>query len=89
MASKAKTPTAGRLLQGLAFMLHSRHAGHLITVHVPGTDNVMADIASRSSKALTLFNAATTLSDTAFCSAFDTAFPLPDDQLWALALPPS
>ena len=88
MASKAKTPTAGRLLRGLAFMLHWQHAGRLTTVHVPGTDNVMADIASRPSKALALFHASTALTDTAFCSEFDSLFPLPDDQLWALAQTP-
>ena len=88
MASKAKTPTAGRLLRGLAFMLHCQHAGRLTTIHVPGTDNVMADIASRPSKALSVFRASSALSDTAFCSAFDSAFPLPDDQPWALAITP-
>ena len=88
MASKAKTPTAGRLLRGLAFMLHCQHAGRLTTVHVPGTDNVMADIASRPSKALSLFHASTALTDTAFCSEFDLMFPLPDDQLWELARTP-
>ena len=88
MASKAKTPTAGRLLRGLAYMLHCQHAGRLTTVHVPGTDNVMADIASRPSKAMSIFRASSALSDTAFCSAFDSAFPLPDDQPWALAFTP-
>ncbi len=85
MASKAKTPTSGQLLHGLAFMLHCRHAGRLTTVHVPGPDNVMADIASRLSKAQKLFHASTALSDTAFCSAFDNTFPLPGDQPWMLA----
>jgi hypothetical protein len=88
MASKAKTPTAGRLLRGLAFMLHCSQTGRLTTVHVPGTDNVMADIASRPSKAQKMFHSATPLSDTAFRSAFDTAFPLPGKQPWALASTP-
>jgi hypothetical protein len=88
MASKAATPTAGRLLRGLAFMLHCHHAGPLITVHVPGTDNVMADIASRPTKAQKLFHCPTALTDSAFCSAFDAAFPLPDDKQWTLASSP-
>jgi hypothetical protein len=88
MASKAKTPTAGRLLQGLAYMLYCQHAGRLTTVHVPGTDNVLADIASRPSKAMSVFCESFALSDTAFCSAFDSASPLPDDQPWALAFTP-
>jgi hypothetical protein len=88
MASKANTPTAGQLLHGLAFMLHCHHAGRLTTIHVPGTDNVMADIASRPTKAQKLFHSPTTLSDSAFCSAFDIAFPLPYDQPWMLASTP-
>ncbi len=50
MTSRAKTPTAGRLLQGLVFMLHCSHVGRLTTVHVPVMDNVMANIASRPTK---------------------------------------
>jgi hypothetical protein len=88
MASKSKSPTAGRLLKGLAFMLYSCHAGRLTTVHVPGIDNVMADIASWPSKAQTLYFAASPLSDTNFLSLFDIVFPLPDAQAWTLATVP-
>ena len=84
MASKSKSPTAGRLLRGLAFMLYTCHAGRLTTVHVPGVDNVMADIASRPSKAQTMFCAPSPLTDAAFRSSFDTVFPLPDNQTWSL-----
>ena len=80
MASKSKSPTAGRLLRGLAFMLYCAHAGRLTTVHVPGVDNIMADIASRPSKAQKLFCADSPLSDLDFCSSFDTTFSLPDNQ---------
>jgi len=85
MASKAKGPTAGRLLRGLAVMLHGNKAGRLTTVHVPGVDNVMADVASRPAKAQKMFRAETPLSDTDFRSSFDIAFPLPDNQAWTLA----
>jgi hypothetical protein len=88
MASKSNTPTTGCLLRGLAFKFHCHHAGRLVTVHVPGMDNVMADIASRPTKAQKLFHSPTTLSDSAFCSAFDIAFPLPDDQQWTLVTSP-
>ena len=89
MASKAKTPVAGRLLRGLAVMLHFWQAGRLTTVHVPGTDNVMADIASRPAKAHRLFRSPTALSNTDFCVAFDTHYPLPENQLWSGAtIPP-
>jgi hypothetical protein len=84
MASKAKGPTAGHLLQGLAVMLHCNKAGRLTTVHVPGVDNVMADVVSHPAKAQKMFRAATPLSDTDFCSLFNTAFLLPINQAWIL-----
>jgi hypothetical protein len=89
MVSKSKSPTAGRLLRGLAFMLYCHHPGRLTTVHVPGKDNIMADIASRPSKAHALFRAEhLVLSDHAFVSTFDTTFPLPQQQAWQLAMAP-
>jgi hypothetical protein len=84
MASKSKSPTAGHLLRGLAIMLFANHAGRLTTIHVPGVVNVMADIASRPTKAQKLFCANAPFSDTDFCSSFNTTFPLPDNQLWTL-----
>jgi hypothetical protein len=88
-ASKSRSPTAGRLLRGLAFMLYYHHAGRLTTIHVPGKDNIMADIASRPSKAHALFNSEQpVLSDHDFVSAFDTTFPLPQQQAWQLAMVP-
>jgi hypothetical protein len=89
MVSKSRSPTAGRLLHGLAFMLYCHRAGRLTTVHVPGKDNIMADIASRPSKAHALFRAERPLlSDHEFVSAFDTTFSLPQQQAWQLALVP-
>jgi hypothetical protein len=89
MASKAKGTMAGRLLQGLAVMLHCNEAGQLTTVHMPRVENVMADVASRPAKALKMSCAATPLSDTDFCSLFDSTFPLPNGQDWTLAeVPP-
>ena len=55
MASKSTSPAARRLLRGLAFMLYCHHAGRLTTVHVPGKDNIMANIVLRPSKANVLF----------------------------------
>jgi hypothetical protein len=88
MALKSKSPTAGRLLQGLAFMLYCAQAGCLTTVHVPGEENVMADIASRPSKAKQLFRSMSALSDINFRLSFDTVFPLPNNQRWTLAAVP-
>lgn len=84
MASKATSPISGRLLKGLAILLYSHHAGPLITVHVPGPKNIMADIASRPTKAKQLFNRYAD-SDTDFLSSFSSTFPLPGDQKWRLA----
>jgi hypothetical protein len=89
MASKSKSPTARRLLRGIAFMLYCAQAGRLTMVHVPGVENVMADIASHPSKAQQLFRSASALSDTHFRSSFDTTFPLPDNQQWTLATVPN
>jgi hypothetical protein len=89
MALKSLSPIAGRLLRGLAFLLHSYHSGWLTTMHVPGKDNIMADIALRPSKAHALFCCQTpTLSDPDFTLAFDRAFPLPTQQRWRLAMVP-
>jgi hypothetical protein len=85
MASKSKSAVAGSLLRGLSFMLYTHHAGRLTTVHVKGEENVMADIASRPTKARALFGSAThSLSDDKFSSSFDLAFPLPNKQVWHL-----
>ncbi len=89
MASKAKGSMADCLLQGLAVMLHCNKAGRLTTVHVPGMDNVMADVASCPAKVQRMFRAVTPLSNVNFCLSFDTAFPLPNNQAWTLAeVPP-
>jgi hypothetical protein len=67
-------------------MLYCHHAGRLTTIYVPGPENVMADIASRPSKALTYFRATTpVLSDHDFLLSFNVAFPLPEQQAWTLA----
>jgi hypothetical protein len=73
----------------VAFMLYCAQVGRLTTVHVPGVENVMADIASRPSKAQQLFRSASALSDINFRSSFDTAFPLPDNQQWTLTTVPN
>ncbi len=89
MASKSRSPMAGHLLCGLAFMLYCHHAGRLTTVHIPGKDNIMADIASHPSKAHALFPVEHLVSsDHEFVSAFDTTFPLPQQQAWQLAMVP-
>jgi len=70
-------------------MLHSCHAGQVITIHIPGEENVMADVASRPAKAVAMFAPTQShLSDADFRSSFDIAFPLPNEQEWKLATAP-
>jgi hypothetical protein len=69
-------------------MLYHAHAGRLTTVHVPGIENVMVDIASCPSKAQKLFHSMHALTDLDFCSSFDAIFLLPGNQLWTLAAVP-
>ncbi len=89
MASKSQLSTTGCLLHGLAYMLYCHHAGWLTTVHVPGKDNIMANIASCPSKTHALFCAEhPVLSDHGFVSTFSTTFPLPQQQVWQLAMVP-
>jgi hypothetical protein len=58
-------------------------------VHVPGGDNVMADVASRPAKVQRMFRAVTPLSKADFCLSFDIAFLLPNNQAWTLTeVPP-
>jgi hypothetical protein len=86
MASKSSTPMAGRLLCGLAFMLYCHRAGSLTTIYILGPQNIMADIASHPSKALTFFHVTTSvLSDHDFLLSFNVAVPLLDQQAWGLA----
>jgi hypothetical protein len=89
MASRSMFPTAGRLLRGIAYMLHTRHTGQVITVHIPGAENAMADVASLLAKTLAMFSPTKPhLSDKDFRSSFDIAFPLPNKHEWKLATVP-
>ncbi len=85
MASKAKCPTAGHLLWGLAVIVHCNKAGRLTTVHVKGDNNIMADVASCPAKAQKLFCTSNLLSEQDFLASFDTMFPLPNQQKWEFA----
>ena len=45
MASNAGAPTSGRLLHGLAIIIHQNDMGPLTSVHIPVDDNILVDIA--------------------------------------------
>ncbi len=76
MADKSKSPTAGRLLRGLAAIQRATQAGPYTVASVAGKKNQMADVASRSFHIL---------DDGAFLTLFQTTFPLPQQQSWTIA----
>jgi hypothetical protein len=78
MADKSQSLTAGRLLRGLAAMQRATSAGPLTVASIPGKQNDMADVASRS------FNTDTLIPDAPFLTHFNTRFPLPQDLSWKL-----
>jgi hypothetical protein len=78
MADRSQALTAGRLLRGLAAFQRATQAGPLTIGPIPGIQNAMADLASRS------FTDHLSC-DRAFLTHFNTRFPLPQTQSWRLA----
>ena len=76
--SSTKSIVAGHLLRALAVRLHVHQASPLLTTHVAGEDNTMADSASRSSKLPVFKN-----SNKPFIITFNTLFPLPQNISWS------
>jgi hypothetical protein len=75
MADKSQSPTAGRLLRGLAAMQRASQAGPLTVASIAGVENSMADVASRSF-------GQNRVPDTCFLAQFTNSFPLPQQQSW-------
>ena len=73
LRTSASIPAA-RLLRFLGIRIHARQASSMIPLNIAGTDNLMADIASRAFKAGKYFSAASNL--TAY---FNSNFPLKDE----------
>jgi hypothetical protein len=78
MADKSQSPTAGRLLRGLAAMQRATRAGPLTVASIAGKSNDMADVASRS------YNTAAIVPDSPFLTHFNSLFPLPQKLSWQL-----
>jgi hypothetical protein len=84
MADKSQSPTAGRLLRGMAAVQRASQAGPYTVASVAGVDNEMADVASRSfhpTKGPDL------TCDQVFLTHFNTRFPLPQPMCWTLVHP--
>jgi hypothetical protein len=75
LADKSQSPTAGRLLRGLAATLRKAQAGPLTVASIAGRDNEMADVASRSFHIVC---------NALFLTHFASQFPLPQSQSWTL-----
>jgi hypothetical protein len=73
MADKSQSPTAGRLLQGLAPIQRASQAGPLMVASIAGIENSMADVASPSF-------GQNRVPDALFLSQFTHTFPLPQPQ---------
>ena len=80
MATKTATSHAAhRLIRGLALRQRMLETAPVSITHVKGTDNALADIASRPIAQLD--------DDSAFLTHFDSVFPL-QDRFWQRASPP-
>jgi hypothetical protein len=75
MADKSQSPTAGRLLRGLAAIQRASQAGPLTVASIAGVENSMADVASRSF-------GQNRVPDTCFLTQFTHTFPLPKQLSW-------
>ena len=66
---------AGRLLRLLRLRIHVSHASSIISHHICGEDNIMADTVSRAFKKRKIFNASQNI-----VAYFNSTFPLPQSQ---------
>ena len=68
--STATSTIAGHLLRAIALRLHTHKTGPLQVIHIPGKDNTMADVASRS------FHNSNLTHPQSFLHNFSKQFPL-------------
>ena len=73
----SKSKVAGRLLRILGLRIHSCQASSLTPRYIPGENNIMADIISRSFKKGKYFKSAENLTE-----YFNLHFPLPQESSW-------
>ena len=81
--NSAKSRVAARLVRALSLRIQVNEASPLITVSIAGTDNVMADVASRAfgSQATDIID---TADDDVFLHDFSHRFPLPQGDSWTM-----
>ena len=78
MASR-QSRVAAQLLRALALRLHQRHTCPLTPVHIPGKQNSMTDIPSRSFGSVAEWHCQT---DYELLTLFNSTFPLPGQESW-------
>ncbi len=93
MATRSESPIAFRLLKGLAMRQRTTRAAPPAVFHVAGTDNTLADVASRRFTALVRHQAfANCVAKTPtheLLTIFNSSFPLPQSRSWTTAQPNS
>ena len=80
----SKSKIAGRLIRLLGLRMHARQASSLMSLHIAGTNNQMADVVSRAFKNGTFFHAQSHLVD-----YFNKNFPLQKQNSWKEFLLPT
>lgn len=81
--SSSKSAIGQQLTRALALRMCANESSHLAPLSIAGSDNEMADLASRSFKH-TGVQGNFALSDTAFLNKFNFDFPLQQDASWLL-----
>ena len=77
----SKSKTAAALLRVLALRLKMAKASPLIPMHIPGEENGLSDIPSRSFGGKAKWHCKT---DDEFLTLFNNSFPLPNQNSWTL-----
>ena len=78
MASK-KSRVAAQLVRALALRLNIKQSCPITPVHIPGIENVLTDIPSRSLGSIPEWHCTT---NNEFLTLFNSQFPLPNQASW-------
>jgi hypothetical protein len=77
--SSSRSRVAGRLVRALAMRIHVNEASPLVSVSIAGTDNKMADMASRTFSRHSAQRDTFDTSDIEFLHLFAATFPIQND----------
>jgi hypothetical protein len=93
MASRSTSPVSYRLLKGFAMRQRTSRSAPPAVFHVAGTENVLADVASRNVPNVPapfhmMEESPDKMCTTSFLTHFDAMYPLPQMRSWHNAQPP-